>query len=207
VTAVRGGRPPRIRPEEILDVVAERVDDSWTMGSIATVLGVSEAAIYYYYPTKADLLVAVGQRLFAALELPRLGSNWQTWLTEVGLCMYDFFVRYPVMTNASVDILGDTAGEAWSTEAPLSDLVSLGFTIADADLALTTIMVLATGYANMTVFLDGPRGQLLKERITQRAALEPDTLTSRTQLSESGWDIRERFIAALALVVEGLRAR
>ena len=99
----RGGRPPRIRPEEILDVVATRIDEAWTMAGIARELGVSEAAIYYYYPTKADLLVALGQRLFSRLELPRAHGNWQTWLAETGLRLYDFFVESPLMSNASIE--------------------------------------------------------------------------------------------------------
>lgn len=202
VTA-RGGRPPRIRPEEILDVLATRIDDSWTMASIATGLGVSEAAIYYYYPTRTDLLVALGQRLFSRLDLPQANANWEVWLAEVGLRLYDFFVRYPLMTNASIDILGDTTGEAWPTESLFRDLVSVGFALNEADTVITTIVVLASGHASMAVYLDGPRGSQFKERVIQRAASEPDTLTSRIQLSVEAWDIRERFIASLAGALNG----
>jgi len=203
VATARGGRPPRIRPEEILDVLATRLDDTWTMASIASELGVSEAAIYYYYPTKADLLAAIGQRLFSKLELPRPQQSWEAWLVEVGLCLYDFFVRYPLMTNASVDILGDTAGEVWATEPILRDLASVGFTGSDADTVITTILVLATGYATMAAFLDGPRGKRFKDRVTRRAMLEPDSLTSQNQLPAQAWDIRQRLAASLAATIGG----
>jgi len=201
--AARGGRPPRIRPEEILDVLATRIDESWTMASIALELGVSEAAIYYYYPTKTDLLVALGQRLFSSLDLPRAHGNWEAWLAEIGLHLYDFFVRYPLMTNASIDIFGDTTGEAWSTEAIFGDLVSVGFSLIDADTVITTIVVLASGHASMAVYLDGPKGSQFKERVIQRAMSEPDTLTSRIQLSAHAWDIRQRFVASLAGAISG----
>ena len=203
VAVARAGRPPRIRPDEILDVLATRLDDSWTMASIASELGVSEAAIYYYFPTKSDLLLAIGQRLFAELELPRPQGGWEEWLVEVGLCLYDCFVRYPLLTTASADLLGDTAGETWATEPILRDLVSVGFPLSDADTVITTILVLASGYATMAVFLDGPRGRLLKDRVVRRAALEPESFTSANQLAAHAWDIRQRFAASLAACIGG----
>jgi AcrR family transcriptional regulator len=199
----RGGRPPRIRPEEILDVLGTRIDNSWTMASIALELGVSEAAIYYYFPTKTDLQAALGQRLFSRLDLPRVHGSWEAWLAETGLCLYDFFVQSPLMSNASIDLLGDTAGEALPTESLLADLVSLGFSLDSSDTVITTILVLASGHASMAVYLDEPRGNQFKERVKRRAASEPDTLTSRLQLSENAWDIRQRFIASLDGAIHG----
>ncbi len=199
----RGGRPPRIRPEEILEVVATHIDEAWTMAGIARELGVSEAAIYYYYPTKKDLLVALGQRLFSRLELPRAQGNWQAWLAETGLRLYDFFVESPLMSNASIDLLGDTTGEVFPTESLLADLVDAGFGLNEADTVITTVVVLASGHASMAVFLAGPRGSQLKEKVMQRAASTPDTLTSRTQLAPHAWDIRQRFIASLAGTING----
>jgi hypothetical protein len=81
--------------------------------------------------------------------------------------------------------------------------VSVGFSINDADTIITTIIVLASGYASMAVYLDGPRGSQLRERVIRRAESEPDTLTSRIQLSAGAWDIRQRFTASLAGAISG----
>ena len=206
VTATaRGGRPPRIRPEEILDLLAARIDDSWTMAGIAAELGVSEAAVYYYFPTKSDLLRALGQRLFANLQLPQVRGDWAAWLADLGMCLFDFFVRYPLITSAGVDLLGETVAESWPAEGMLATLVAEGLSIADADTALTTIIVLASGYASMAAYLAGPRGRALKARITRSAALDPDSLSSRDRLLPGAWDIRERLAASLAATVTGLR--
>jgi AcrR family transcriptional regulator len=199
----RGGRPPRIRPAEVLDVLVARDDDSWTMASVASELGVSEAAIYYYFPTKTDLMVALGKRLFSELDLPRPDGDWEAWLAAVGLCMYDFFARYPMMTTASPDVFGDVTGKVLPTDSVLEDLLTVGFPLIDASTVITTLLMLATGYANLAVFLEGPRGARFKARIIQEAGRAPDSLTSQTQLEANAWDIRDRFAAALSASISG----
>ena len=49
----RGGRPPRIRPDEVLDVLVARDDDSWTMASVASTSGLVR---YMTTPSQAQVV-------------------------------------------------------------------------------------------------------------------------------------------------------
>ena len=78
MTAVRRGRPPRYRPDELLDVVVAefiaRGYDATTMEDLARATGLTKSAVYHHVAGKESLLRLALSRavdaLFAVLDEP-----------------------------------------------------------------------------------------------------------------------------------------
>jgi len=211
-TPARLGRPPRIGREDILDVLDRHADGAWTMASIAAELGVSEAAIYYYYPTKGDLLAALGQRMLADFELPKLAGDWAAWLRQLGHQIYDFVRRHPFLAD-----LGNSYALAPSFAIPnfgaseemLSGLVAAGFTLTNAATASSLVLLLGTQYAAAAISWIA-RGAQLRQEFTRLAEAQPDTLLGQLALTisdeEPARQSADALDVALSIVIAGVRS-
>ncbi len=151
----RRGRPPVIAVEDIYRVVAARLDSGWTVASVAAELGVSESAIYHYFPNKKALLAAVAAWLFEDTQLPRFEGSPADFLRALGLAWFDLFLRHPAFLDLDFVATTRTGSDVIAGESLLNDLVSAGFTTEDAWTVGGLVYSVAFTYSRMAVLIAG----------------------------------------------------
>jgi len=211
-TTARLGRPPRIGRDDILDALDRRLTGAWTMAALAAELGVSEAAIYYYFPTKGDVISALGERVMADFGLPKLDGDWAAWLWHVGHEVYEFVRRHPFLVDPANS---DTLAPAFEApyfricEDALTDLVSAGFTLVNAASAYSLIGALAYQHAT-TAISWSIRGAQPRQSVEQLIEEQPDSLLGQFAMSIANQDPERRRAdalgVALSVAIAGIRS-
>jgi AcrR family transcriptional regulator len=100
----RPGRPSTISRAAILQAAAEIDLEDLTLPDLARRLGVTRSALYNYFPSKRELVLALVEHLAGTVETPpRDGRPWQEWIVEAAVAMRDFIGRTfgPAGTRAS----------------------------------------------------------------------------------------------------------
>lgn len=142
-TPARRGRPPRVRPETILDTVGAKEGEDWTMASIAAELGVSEPTVYYYFPSRKDLIEALAGRTFGSLPWPADGADWAQWLTDFATGLLQLYRRYPVLRGYEISTMAtEQVGSVQVVERALRFLAGHGFATRDAALAMAMVLTI-----------------------------------------------------------------
>jgi len=147
----RRGRPPQISAEGILTAAANRLDGDWTVASVAAELGVSDAAIYRYFPSKKALLAAVSDRILAEVPLPTYQGDWRALLAEMGRSAYKAFVRYPSLLDLDSWMGIYTTDSLASVEHMYDQVLRAGFDLADATAVLGVVVSVSREFARLTV--------------------------------------------------------
>jgi AcrR family transcriptional regulator len=146
----RRGRPPSIAAKDILAMAGQRLGTPWTMASIAGELGVSEAAIYYYFASKAAVLEALGARVVAAFRLPLYDGDWRAWLLGVAESYYQLLLQHPfLLDNRSWLELGAPASH-WA-ETVMATLKRAGFKTADGFYVFSAVAAVSVEFARVAV--------------------------------------------------------
>lgn len=129
--------------------------DALTMRKLATELGVTPTAIYYYLPTKDALVDAVVESLYARVEAPAEGP-WQDRLRGVLHGVRRVLTEFPGALPYVVSRTVSTpSGLRLSNEA-LGWLLDAGFTeeqVADAAVMLAIFLI---GEGQLESFRQGP---------------------------------------------------
>jgi AcrR family transcriptional regulator len=102
------GRPPRISRSEILAVARDLGIDELSMGALAERLGVTRQALYYYFPSKAELLAGLAAQERIPLP-PSDGRPWQEWVIAAGFALRDLISRYQL----DADVASAGMNAAW----------------------------------------------------------------------------------------------
>lgn len=96
MNATRGrGRPPKLSREHILDTAREMDLRALSVVKVAAALQVSDAAIYYYFPTRAALVRALVDQGTAEFEVPAIGADWWHGMKAYALLVYDALIAAP----------------------------------------------------------------------------------------------------------------
>lgn len=200
--AARRGRPPQISAEDILAVVANRVDGQWSVTSVAAELGVSDAAIYRYFPSKKAILAAVLERVMADHPVPVYAGDWRALLTELGRSSYELFVRFPSFLDLDAWAGVTSTSSYTSLEKTLSELLRAGFSEADALAVMGALGSVAREYARTVV---------IAKRVDVSAGRVWDTASAptlaRVVASVADMDPDELFEQALTVVIDGAGQR
>jgi AcrR family transcriptional regulator len=190
----RRGRPPSIAAEDILAMAGRRLGTPWTMASIAGELGVSEAAIYYYFASKAAVLEALGARVVAAFRLPQYHGDWRAWLLGVADAYYQLLLQHPfLLDNRSWLELGAPTSH-WA-ETVLATLKRAGFKPVDGFYVFSAVAAVCLEFAKVAVAQN------------EAGAVAQDLSTTPT-LGEIVKDLGDRgpyehLRSALAVILEG----
>jgi len=201
--APRRGRPPKVSPEAILDAVDNKRDGDWTMASIAAELGVSEPAIYYHFPSKHALLVALGARVIGQLPMPAPSDDWEAWLGAFAQEALDFCRAHPFLADVELSAIAmqQTASVRLLDEL-LRHLVGHGFATEDALIAVTGVMLVVQQFAHPPlVDLDAQRPHLAA--LAQASGAE---LADGVYRTDQYWEADEGFRRVLRVVLAGIRA-
>lgn len=197
----RRGRPPRVSPEAILDAVDAKKASDWTMASIAAELGVSEPAIYYHFPSKQALLLALGARVMSQLPLPDERDDWETWLVEFAEGTLAFCQQHPFLQD--VDMASIAVRQ--STSVDLLDrivgyLTRHGFALTDAVMAIGLVMSLVEQFSRASQV-----SQLDTRELAELASDTGATLAERIYSEAALWDPDDVFPRMVRVVVAGIR--
>jgi AcrR family transcriptional regulator len=200
--AARRGRPPKVSPEAILDAVDRKRHGDWTMASIAAELGVSEPAIYYHYPSKHALLVALGARVIQQLPVPAPTDDWEEWLGTFAQGALEFCRAHPFLSDVELSAIAvqQTASVRLLDEL-LQQLVAYGFAADDALIAVSGVLVVVQQFAHAPAFdVDADRPHLAVLALDSGATLAADVYQA-----DRYWEPDEAFRRMLRVVLAGVR--
>jgi AcrR family transcriptional regulator len=142
----RRGRPASISSDDILKVVNDHIGEDWTITTIAAELGVTTAAIYYYFPNKTAILTAVGDLIVGELKVPAT-QDWREWLVEFGFGWHHVLLHYPFMADTAQWAQVSRPCHMDVTETALEVLTAAGFTPHDAVDVLAAITAASQSHA------------------------------------------------------------
>jgi TetR/AcrR family transcriptional regulator, tetracycline repressor protein len=201
VLAPRRGRPPKVSPEAILDVVDAKQSSDWTMASIAAELGVSEPAIYYHFPSKQALLVALGARVVGQLPVPAATENWEEWLGAFAEAALDYCRAHPFLADVELSAVAmqQTASVRLLDEL-LQRLHGYGFEKDSALMALAAVMVVVQQFTRTEVL-----ASVQHDRLTALARESGATLAEDAYRDGRYLDVDETFRRMLRVVLAGIR--
>ncbi|WP_327140028.1 TetR/AcrR family transcriptional regulator [Nocardia sp. NBC_01327] len=129
-TAPKRGRPIRMSREAIVDttlrVLSTSGQDGFSMRGLADELGVSTAAIYHHFPTKAALFIAVLSARAAELDRPELPADPRDRLVVIINHLIEVLHQLPWV--AEILVGGESFGRAalWILDEFLSAALALG---------------------------------------------------------------------------------
>lgn len=156
----RGGRPPLISRERILEVARQIPARELTMPAVALRLGVSAPALYRHFESRDALLGALGSLLSEEFAIrPADPHRWREWLLDTAVDFYVFLAANPVILTVSGWSHVDRMGQPL-LDAAYATLEGAGFDIVEA----TEIWGLVAGNA------------YLRARLLHDAPADPEAL-------------------------------
>jgi AcrR family transcriptional regulator len=208
-TRRRPGRPATISRAAILETAAEIDIEDLTLPDLASRLGVTRSALYNYFPSKRDLVIALIEHLADAVVVPpRDDRPWQEWIIDAAVAMRDFIERAygPNGTRASAATLP-------VAEAMTATLFEAGFTRAQARDLSWHLHSLYMGCAAMSRRTDR-YGPYTQERLGKEhasiAMINPNSplfeILPESEIDLDGWFRRQVAITVEAFEQKYLRA-
>lgn len=163
-------------------IIADVGVDGLTMRRLSAELGVALGATYHYVPTKHDLLVRVGEALYAeVLDVPLSAAPWDEALKTLMLRCGDAVARYPGMGNFLI---------AHADEVPATDLNRL---ISD--------LLRTAGFSERGVVA------VMSALFFYTTGMSAAGSSARSSRSFEGVDVRALFEDGLDLLLAGARSR
>jgi len=201
--APRRGRPPKVSQEAILDAVDAKHHGDWTMASIAAELSVSEPAIYYHFPSKQALLVALGRRVIEQLPLPRPTDDWEVWLNELANEALGLYRQHPFLADINMTTIAvQQTASVRVLEELLGHLRAFGFSTDDAVMALSGVLLVVQQFATA---LGAADPLALSDQLAAIAKASGAPLAEGVYTNAAYSDVDETFRRMLRVVLAGIR--
>ena len=128
--------------------------DALSMRRLAHELGVEAMSLYYYVPSKRDILDAIADRVVAEIELPDATTPWKPALRRLALSAHDAFTRHPWAASLVLSGSGTSPARIAYMEAILGTLRRAGFSAAMTDHGYHAIESHIMGFALWEVGMD-----------------------------------------------------
>jgi AcrR family transcriptional regulator len=177
-TAIRRSGPaPDLSRDALVDHALDLADqeglDAVAIRRIANDFGVTPMALYWHVKNKDELLDAMGDRIFEALDVPPADGDWLEQVRAAVVSLVDALRRHPGSVDLAMPrVLSSPPAQALA-ERTLGALRGAGFSIREAsDLArqaLLTAMILVTGRPGAEV--DTPEAEREAKVLAKRAAV------------------------------------
>ena len=174
------------------------------MPALAARLGVTHSAIYYYFPTRADLVTAMAGQAMRRLEPPpREGRPWDEWLVDAGLTLRTLFLERP--HTGDVVSLGAVVQGAPFVEAIVTVMLEAGFTPEQAVDAVQLVSACSLGGAAAVRMqhVDTETNNALMDEMQ----VAPDSPLRAVSQALAEYDPESGFRRAMGVVIDGLRLR
>lgn len=194
----RRGRRPQISAEDILEAATRRIGTEWTVAAVAADLGVTDAAIYRYFPSRKAILVEVGNRRIAQLAVPQYGGDWRAFLDELAWSWYDLYLEFPAFLD-----LGTWAGlssadsqDYW--DRVLREVLAAGFSEVDT----ATVVSLLQAISREAALVAHAEAKAASTPVL----VDPDAGPRRAQVFTAlgRYTAREAFERGLKVVLDGV---
>jgi AcrR family transcriptional regulator len=138
-------------------LVAEDGFEALSMRALAERCGVGVMTLYGYVRTREELLAALADRFFGALELPRQdGRGWRERITAVMRSVRRMFLEHPDLVPIVATQRMDGIGAYRGAELVLGALREAGLTDQDAVGAFNALSAFTVGCAQREVGLREP---------------------------------------------------
>lgn len=153
------GRPARGRPTDtraidrraILAAALRLVDsdgiDALSMRKLGALLGVQAMTLYYYIPSKAELVQGITEIVLDELQVPEPpADDWQATVRDVARSFRELGLRHPNVFPTLATVGLDNPSTYRPLEAILRTLSAAGFTPELAFIAFATIKSYVVGH-------------------------------------------------------------
>jgi AcrR family transcriptional regulator len=167
--ARKAGRP--LTRERILDGALKLVDERGLSGfsirSLGDKLGVKGMAVYYYFPSKTDIMDALVAQLMSQVDLAAEEGDWRERMRRLHLSLRSVILQHPSLLPAVILRPFNTAPAVRITETVLDILLNAGFDEMRALHAYQALRAYVLGYTmTETVgFLSDPPSWDNRERM------------------------------------------
>jgi TetR/AcrR family tetracycline transcriptional repressor len=139
--------------DEIIEAALALFDqgpEALTMRSLADQLGVTAAALYYWFPAKAHLIDAIAEYVAAQIiAAEHRGGSWQDRLRELATGILDAAEHHPATFSFVFRKYATQPPLATMDEAILDILLDAGFDERDAVLAKNAILRFVLGEVDL----------------------------------------------------------
>lgn len=150
----RPGRPARISREAIiqksLEILATTPIEDFMVKTVAQELGTASMAIYNYFDSREDLLVAVADEVCLLFKAPKRQETWQDTLLAWLWALKKHADRYPVMLSI-IGVNGHTSAGWLKITAPITELMHDQLGLSKKSLALASYLFASTAAAMIHV--------------------------------------------------------
>jgi len=205
----------QLTPEEICEAAVALLDigpEALSMRSLADRLGVTAAALYYWFPSKADLLDAVAVHLSHQIAASQeAGATWQEEMKAFALGLVDVAADHPGAFAWMMRHYATHPVLAPVDEALLDILLGAGFSPTDALLAKGAVVRFVIGHlglAGQAASVD-PSGLSAQEHPRLYEVAVPRRRVRETELLEHGLEclLQGIALASSPTVRNGTRRR
>jgi len=142
------GRP--LTRERILDCALKLIDDQGLSGfsirGLGDKLGVKGMAVYYYFPSKTDIIDALIGELMGRVDFAPDATDWLTRMRRLHASMREVLLEHPSLLPAVILRPFNTAPAVNVTETVLDILLNAGFDETSALHAYQALRAYVLGY-------------------------------------------------------------
>lgn len=142
-----------LKRDAILEAAAEVLDrgpEALTMRALADRLGVSAAALYHWFPAKAQLLDAIAEHVAARIVATgQHGASWEDRLRSLAIGLVEASQQHPETFRWVVFNYASRPALAKVDEAMLDVLIDAGFGAREAVLAKGTVLRFVIGHLGL----------------------------------------------------------
>lgn len=202
-----GGDPvhPRRRLALSREMVAEAAlgvgFENLTVTAVAARIGVSHPALYRHVTSRADLVAAAVDRLFAAAAWPAPASGWRHLLEAEAWARWGLFRDHPGLATAIRGLTRTPAEVDRRSGVVAGCLMHRGFAADDAIIATTLVCALPLDQMTRPA-LPATAGEDVGSGLTGWPVPAPGRLATRSP----GTDPGEWFRQKLAVLLDGIAA-
>jgi AcrR family transcriptional regulator len=197
-----GGRVPILTREHILDTAERFAIADLSMPALAAQLGVTHSAIYYYFPSRADLLAAMANQAAQRLAPPpRNGQEWDVWLIDAALALRELFIERPHIGD--VVSLGGVALGTPFVEAIVAVALDAGFTPEQAVDVVQLVSACSLGGA--VAVRQYRSNTVSNDALMDDMKVAEDSPLRSVSRALADYDPEAGFRRAIATVIDGLR--
>lgn len=133
---------PRITHEAVLDIARTLPPESLTLTAISDRLGVTQPALYRYFPDRAAVLEALAREAAARLVPPDADLPWDEWLLQAAHAERELWRTHANLYEAA-NYRAISRPAAHMIRVGLEVLTAAGFTPLDALCGLSAVTELA----------------------------------------------------------------
>jgi AcrR family transcriptional regulator len=208
----RPGRPARLSREAVLRAALAVADEggleAMTMQRVGDAVGAEAMSLYRHVRNKEDLLDGVVDLVFAEIELPRAGVDWNVAMRERAVSARDVLRRHQWAIGLMESRSQPGAANMRHHDAVLGVLLAAGFTSASATHAYNLLDSFIYGFAlqerGMPFGTPEEMETMGESMFRDNAGAYPNLQAVAMDLIEARFSYADEFAFGLELILDGI---